>query len=154
LPKNVSKPSSPELQRTETQIVVATPALSEIMIRSGVAAVQQYISLMTRTRVFKISSFDIRAAMEVAIMQGHVVAGERGKSATAATHAKLKYDRQIVAIAKVEGAQTLYTDDKDQRSFPERHGLAVRGLADLPIPASTAQRELFGALGPDTDNTV
>jgi hypothetical protein len=133
------------LQRTETRIIVATPALSEIMIRSGVDAGQQYLGLMARARVFKISSFDIRAAIEVAIMQGHILAGEHGKSATAATHAKLKYDRQIVAIAKVEGAQTLYTDDGDQRTFAERHGLAVRGLADLPVPDTAAQHDLFAA---------
>lgn len=85
---------------------------------------------------------------------GHVIEGERGRSATAATHAKLKYDRQIVAIAKVEGARLLYTDDRDQRAFAEKHGLTVRGLADLPLPDSNAQHDLFGVPDAGTDGGV
>ena len=132
-----------ELQKADAVIVVAAPALSEIMVRAGVIAGQQYVSLMAHARVFKITPFDVRAAIETAAMQGHEMNGEGKKTATTATYAKLKYDRQIVAIAKVEGATTLYTDDLDQRRFAERHGLAVVGLGDLRIPAVDAQPDLF-----------
>jgi len=136
-----------ELQKTGTSIIVPTPALSEIMVRGGVVAGQQYVALMTRARVFRIAPFDMRAAIETAVMHGHAVAGEKGSSATTATHAKLKYDRQIVAIAKVEGAHTFYTDDLDQRAFAEKHGMTVRGLGDLPVPTDATQTDLFTAAG-------
>jgi len=140
-----------ELQKTGTTIIVATPALSEIMVRAGVAAGQQYIALMGRARVFRIVPFDTKAAIETAIMHGHAIAGEKGKAATTATHAKLKYDRQIVAIAKTEGAHTLYTDDGDQRAFAEKQGMTVRGLADLPVPTDAGQWDLFVVPGAGED---
>ncbi len=140
------------LQKTKTTIIVPTPALSEIMVRAGVEAGQQYLALMARARVFRIVPFDTRAAIETAVMHGHAVAGEKGKSATTATHAKLKYDRQIVAIAKVDGAHTFYTDDLDQKAFAEKQGMTVRGLGDLPVPTETGQHDLFAFPGSDDDD--
>jgi len=141
-----------ELQKTGTKIVVATPALSEIMVRVGVSVAQQYVSVMSKLAVFKIAPFDTRAAIETALMHGHAIGGEDGRTATAGTHAKLKYDRQIVAIAKTEGVQVLYTDDEDQRRFAERHGMTVRGLADLPVPTSSGQIDLFAGFTPGVDD--
>jgi hypothetical protein len=37
------------------------------------------------------------------------------------TWAKIKYDRQIVAIAKVHGVEAIYSDDGNIRSFATRH---------------------------------
>lgn len=143
-----------ELQKTRTTIVVATPALSEIMVRAGVAAGQQYMALMGRARVFKIVPFEIRAAIETAIMHGHATSGEKNRAPTAATHAKLKYDRQIVAIAKVEGVHVFYTDDGDQCGLAERQGMTVRGLGDLPIPTAASQLDIFGPVGTGGDEST
>ncbi|HEY2706854.1 MAG TPA: hypothetical protein VGI95_02265 [Caulobacteraceae bacterium] len=111
-----------DLQKTGTKIIVATPALSEIMVRVGVSAAQQYVAIMSKVAAFRIAPFDTKAAIECALMHGHSTVGEGGQSATPGTHAKLKYDRQIVAIAKTEGAIMFYTDDLDQRRFAERQG--------------------------------
>ena len=55
----------------------------------------------------------------------------------------MKFDRQIVAIAKVNGASILYTEDRGVRSFAEESGLTVFGIADLPLPGSMRQMGLF-----------
>jgi hypothetical protein len=59
---------------------------------------------------------------------------QKKKGDSAATWAKLKYDRQIVAIAKVYGATNIYSDDSDIRTMASKEGIKVIGLADLPVP--------------------
>jgi hypothetical protein len=66
--------------------------------------------------------------------------GKRGSSA--ATWAKVKYDRQIVAMAKVAGATTIDSDDKDLRTLAKASKIDVVGLAELPLPPQKAQLDL------------
>ncbi|HEY8571237.1 hypothetical protein [Phenylobacterium sp.] len=131
-----------ELEKQGSTIIVGTPALSEIMVRSGVQAGQSWLAMMNQSKAFKVVPFDAKSAIEVAIMGGHMVKGETSKAATGGTYAKLKYDRQIVAIAATEGATTFYTDDVGQRSLALRLGMSVRGLAEIPIPTTAAAQEL------------
>ena len=71
------------------------------------------------------------------------MAGEDGKrNGLDGTYAKIKYDRQIVAIAKVEGVKTLYSDDKNIYKFAGRYGITVIRIADLPLPPEERQPEL------------
>jgi hypothetical protein len=51
----------------------------------------------------------------------------------------VKFDRQIVAIARTEGAQVIYSDDADLRRFARAAGIDVVGIADLPLPPESAQ---------------
>jgi hypothetical protein len=131
-----------ELGRIGARIIVGTPALSEIMVRAGVQAGQTYVGIMRRSKAFSIVPFDEKSAIEVAIMAGHAVRGERGKTANDGTHAKLKYDRQIVAIAHTEGATTFYTDDRNQRNLAVKLGMKVVGLEDCLVPTGAAQQSL------------
>ena len=131
-----------DLEKQGARVIVATPALSEIMVRAGVQAGQNWLAIMNRSKVFQVVPFDPKSAIEVAVMAGHSLRGEGGKEATDGTHAKLKYDRQIVAIARTEGATTFYTDDRGQRNLAQRLGMTVRGLADLPIPTAAAQTHM------------
>ena len=71
---------------------------------------------------------------------------KKGDSGTG-SWAKTKFDHQIVAIGKVEGADTIYTDDKDLGKVAAKLGLKVVTLADLPLPPS--KTPLFDNLPPD-----
>jgi hypothetical protein len=42
-----------------------------------------------------------------------------------ATWAKVKFDRQIVAIAKVEKASMVYSDDEDVRKLAAAEGIPI-----------------------------
>lgn len=55
----------------------------------------------------------------------------------------MKYDRQIVAIAKVHGATTIYSDDGDISALAKRAKINVISLADLPLPPQKAQLDLL-----------
>ena len=50
------------------------------------------------------------------------------------TWAKVKFDRQIVAIAKTFGARSIYSEDKGLRQIAEREGLTALKVADIKIP--------------------
>ena len=69
------------------------------------------------------------------------------------TWAKVKYDRQIVATAKVEAADTIYSDDNDVQKLAAQAGLAVIGVAELPLPPEMAQGRLDFETLEDTEET-
>jgi len=55
---------------------------------------------------------------------------------------KVKFDRQIVAIARVEGAERIYSNDDDIKRFGASDGIEVVMLDDLELPPA-ATRDLF-----------
>jgi hypothetical protein len=61
----------------------------------------------------------------------------------------VKYDRQIVAIAKVNSATTIYSDDADIAAIAARAKIKVVGLVDLPLPAEKAQLDFQLEPNPD-----
>ena len=77
------------------------------------------------------------------------MASGKKKQSPQATWAKLKYDRQIVAIAKVVGASAIYSDDKDIRILAADAGIPVVGIADLELPSEKAQMNLPYDLDPE-----
>jgi len=66
-------------------------------------------------------------------------AGDK-KSGILAPHNKVKFDRQIVAIAKVENVGTIYSDDQDVKALADRCGIQVVRVEDLPLPPPTQPR--------------
>jgi len=123
-----------ELQKKRTQIVIPTPALAEILVRAG-AAGPPYLEKIRKSASFRIVDFDERAAIEVALMTRAELVGAAPRDRTE-TLAKLKYDRQIVAIAKVEGAKVIYSDDRKLRNAAIRSDIQVVPLEQLPLPPS------------------
>ena len=63
------------------------------------------------------------------------------KDGSDATWAKVKYDRQIVAIAKVNSASAIYSDDINLTSFARRNGLRVISVVDLNVPDEASQMD-------------
>ena len=118
-------------------------ALGDALVKAGAAASQQIVDHLQRYSVFSIEAFDTRGAVEVAAMsrEALVKGNKRGKSD--ATWAKVKYDRQIVAIAKVHGATTIYSDDGDIATLGRRAKIEVVSLAELPLPPQKAQLDLL-----------
>ncbi|WP_309605995.1 PIN domain-containing protein [Phenylobacterium sp.] len=140
-----------ELEKIGATIIVSTPAMSELMIRSGVQAAQAWLAIMNKSKVFRVVPFDVKSAIEVAMMAGHAVTGEGGKDPNAGTYAKLKYDRMIVAVAHTEGASVFYSDDSRQRNIAQRLGMTVKGLADCIVPTAAALQELPFQPKPETE---
>ena len=126
------------------RILIPTPALGEFLVRTDPESVASYLSLLERARGLRIAPFGSRAAVEFSDMQRQLLR-ERGrpKLRDLETRAKAKFDQQIVAIARVEGVTTIYSDDEGLAGYARRFGLEVEGIADLKMPpARDLQQEL------------
>jgi PIN domain len=128
-----------QLDKAKTKIIIPTPALGEALVRAGAAASQQIVEHLQKYSVFSIEPFDTRAAIEVAAMSREALTKRNKRGSSDATWAKVKYDRQIVAIAKVHGATTIYSDDGDIEALGKRAKISVVSLTNLPLPPQKAQ---------------
>lgn len=75
-------------------------------------------------------------------------AGDK-KSGSEQPWQKVKFDRQIIAIARVVGASKIYSDDENLAKFAKRIGIEVISIWDLPIPENA--ENLFTASGLRSD---
>lgn len=133
------------LEASDATVVVPAPVLAEILVRATPEEAATIIGLLNGAAVFEIASFDERAAIELADLMRIELArlGRRKLRDEAETWAKLKFDRQIVAIAKVYGATTIYSHDAGMRTVADRLGIEVLRLDDLPLPPEMLQRDLL-----------
>jgi len=128
-----------KLEENHSKVVIPAPALSELLVHAG-AATNEYVDRLSKPP-FSIAHFDARAAIECA--EAIRKQGIRGKGQN--TRAKLKFDRQIVAIAKVCRAETLYSDDRDIYGYAKDAGIAVVRSYELELDPADRQHEIdFG----------
>jgi hypothetical protein len=130
-----------QLEKSRTIIIIPTPALTEILIRAG-AAGPAIVARIQKSSVLRIQSFDARAAVELAQMTNALTSAADKRAAIDAPWAKIKFDRQIIAIAKVNGATEIYTDDDKLIAFAKLCDIPCIRIADLPIPESARQMGL------------
>jgi predicted nucleic acid-binding protein len=122
-----------KLEEAKTKIIIPTPALSELLVVAGPEGAK-YLTEINNRSCFKVSDFDQRAAVEAAIQIRHALKLGDKRQGTSATWAKVKFDRQIVAIAKVEGVKTIYSDDEDVEKYGKALGIEVKRVESLPLP--------------------
>jgi hypothetical protein len=130
------------LSKAKSKIIIPTPVLSEALVKAGATASQQIVEELQKYAVFSIEPFDMRAALEVAAMSREALAGGNKRGNSTAPWQKVKYDRQIVAIAKVHSATEIYSDDADIAALGQRANIKVIRLADLPLPPEKDQLDL------------
>ncbi len=132
------------LGRDRQTIVIPTPVLSEIMVHAGVAG-PKWLQCFNSTTVFRLAPFDQKAAIEAArsIKDSIDRGGIRVDAADPnASRGKVKFDRQIVAIARAEGAEAVYSDDGDVIKYSKNAGLRAYRTADLDLPPEDLQQSL------------
>jgi predicted nucleic acid-binding protein len=125
------------------KIIIPTPALSECLVHAGPAGAE-YLTIIAKQSCFRVASFDQRAAVEAAVRTYDArQRGQKKGGRPEASKAKIKFDRQIVAIAAVEGATVLYSDDEDVCAYAREARMEAYRLADLPLPPEDEQMGLF-----------
>ncbi len=132
------------LTADKEKIVIPAPVLSEVLVHAG-EAMRPYLDMLNSQSAFRIAPFDQKAAIEAALAMSDAInrGGLRVDAANPdATKAKIKFDRQIVAIAKAEGAQAVYSDDADVHSYARQAGLDAYRTADLNLPPKDPQQSL------------
>lgn len=131
-----------ELTKQRQKIIIPTPALSEPLIRAGEAA-PHYLDIMRNSCFFQVSPFGPTAAVEAEeLMRQRIARLGTLKGDALDSRAKVKFDLQIVAIARVTSATSIFTDDDGLQKLAISHAIAAQGIASLPLPPEDAQTEL------------
>lgn len=135
------------LEKARRKIVIPTPACAELLTAIGPDA-QQYINIVGRSRLFEVASFDARCAAELALLNRDTfrLGDTRDK---VEPYQKVKVDRQIIAICRVNNVTELYTDDRGLANRARLCGITPIRIIDVPIPESERQTKL--ALEPHDD---
>ncbi|MHB1669222.1 PIN domain-containing protein [Thiomonas sp.] len=126
-----------KLSKTRKRVLIPSPVLSELLVYAGKAA-NEYVQKLQEPP-FRIVPFDTRAAIECAdAMHRHGLKG-KGKDNP---RAKVKFDRQIIAIAQVERVEAIYSDDSDIFSYGAQAGIQVIRSHELELDPEDRQHKL------------
>jgi hypothetical protein len=136
-----------ELDRTRTKIIIPTPALSEVLVYADKATLD-YVTVIRQSAAFKIEPFDDRSAVEVAMMIREAKQAGDKRGGVDKPWAQIKFDRQIVAISKISGAATIYSDDPGVATFARRAGLMTITIGQLALPSEISDLNLFEPVPP------
>ena len=122
-----------KLAKEGARIVIPAPVLSEFLTFASA----DYLDEINTSKHFTVSAFDVRAAIEAALTLRKALSAGKGKTlGLNSPWQKVKVDRQIIAIAKVEGAKVIYTTDSDMIALAKDSGIDAVHIADLPLPPS------------------
>lgn len=125
------------LSKAGTAILIPTPALAEFLVKAGPNK-EQFLELFTNSKNFQVSDFDVRAAIELAQCNDPDFKKQK-KLDPIATRAKLKFDRQIVAIGLANRVERIYTGDEKLASWSVANQIPATMLWDLALPPTPPQ---------------
>lgn len=128
------------LNERQVRVLIPTPVIGEFLVKAGKNKAK-FAQDFVESRNFVVGDFDIRAAIEISQLNDPDLNSGR-RLDPIQTKAKVKFDRQIVAIAKVEAADTLYTGDEGLRDVAKANGLRVVMTWELPLPPEDPQGSL------------
>jgi predicted nucleic acid-binding protein len=110
-----------ELSSENAKVIIPTPALAQVLTHAPMKA-EAWMRTLNTYSCFQVRPFDDKASFELAQLLGESASGLRDI---------LRFDRQIVAIAKVYGVSVLYADDEQVAQFAEECGIRAKRLKDL-----------------------
>lgn len=125
-----------DLTKQKETILIPAPALTEFLYLVEEAG-PGYIQTIDKKASFEVAPFDEKAAIEAAEMMKKFKKEDGQPSGPGEGFwQKVKVDQQIVAIAKAESVDCLYTADHGMAKMAKRIGVPVVGLWDLEPPPS------------------
>ena len=136
--------------QSREKVVIPTPALSEVLVHADQAA-EEYLSVFHNSASFRVVPFDERAAIELAAITRAASGSGDLRAGADITRATLKFDRQIIAIARIEREKTIYSDDAGMRRIGAALGVTVIPTYDLPSPPAQQARLPFETPATDDD---
>jgi hypothetical protein len=127
------------LSEARVKIGIPTPVLAEYLIGVGPKK-QEYLTQFLSNSAFLPLPFDEKSAVELALCT------ESGVKLLD-IKAKVRFDRQVVAIAKTNAATALYTGDENQAVFARTCGVNPIMIWEIPLPPPQTA-PLFGPEAP------
>ena len=126
-----------EISKARDKVIIPTPVLTEILYYAGNATDEVLTKLQQSP--FMLAPFGTRAAVECADALRRL--GHKGKGKNN-PQAKVKFDRQIVAIAVVESVSVIYSDDDDIFGYGKQAGIVVVRSYELDLDPADRQGHL------------
>lgn len=112
-------------------VVIPAPVLSEYLFGIDKKSFQAHLDVINSVKSIEVAPFDDIAAIECAML---VSDSEQKQLDPDATKAKLRVDRQILAIAVASRVSEIWTHDIGLTKKAESMGLSVKSLADIGPP--------------------
>jgi hypothetical protein len=134
-----------QLDKAKGKLLIPIPAVAEFLVHADQASLAVHDALLRKSAI-RVGNFDLRAAHENALMDGAALGRGNKKDEVDAPWQKIKIDRQIVAIARAEGARLIISDDAGVRAAALRVGMSAMSVDEIPLPDSARQVPL--ELGP------
>jgi len=136
------------LERDGDVILIPAPALAEALTALAEKAVEMTEQIENRS-CFRIKAFGKREAIEIAIRTHDAILAGDKREGVEEPWQKVKYDRQIIAIAKTENVTAIYSTDEGVHKHAKLWGIPVLHLADVTLPSVTGpQQEMFDETEP------
>ena len=124
-----------------TYVGIPTPAYAEFFVDAE-QATSATLAALKKKHAIQILAFDERAAIEAAF----ITRAERGpgkkRGGSKKTWQEVKFDRQIIAIAKVNNATAIYSGDSDLRTQARKYGIEAYDLDEIDLPPESKQQKL------------
>lgn len=109
-------------------VVLPAPVVAEYLMGIDRSVYQTHLDILGGTKSIEVASFDQLAAVECAMLLSNQ---EMKMLDPDSKMAKLKYDRQILAIALANGAKQLWTHDQQLFKRANAAGLTAKSLASI-----------------------
>ncbi len=111
------------------QIIIPTPVLSEVLVKISPEQITDLLTELNGSVWIRLEAFDAAATVELGRRTAVAIAqGDKREGLNDAPWTKVKFDRQIVAIAIVAQATEIISDDPHVKSDCDRN---TEGMQDL-----------------------
>ncbi len=123
-------------------LVLPAPVLAEYLLGiEGEKNKQKHTQLILSMSCFEILPFDELAAIECSLLPSpnefkQFIKSEINSNATAN---KIRYDRQIISIAKANNIDEIWSGDKEVSSKSAEFGIEIKSLLDIQPMALSEQ---------------
>ena len=142
LPDGDNKARIEHLVKGSVVVICPTPVIAEFLVGADATA-SSWLAALERKSNFKAADFNRRAATQCAETEKTIRGKKTGKRGNSKKDWQaVKIDRQIIAIAKINGAQLLISNDQGLKAAASEVGLTCCAMEELPLPESAKQQNL------------
>lgn len=129
------------IKKKRARLVIPMQALAEYLVKTDIAS-QTILEQMERKAFVVAAPFDRMSATECSQLNAAAIGRGDKKDGAERDWQRIKVDRQIVAVAKANGAGMLVSNDKGVRNNAMRVGIHAVRIEELPLPDDIRQGKL------------
>lgn len=130
-----------QAEKNKSKLIIPMPAIAEYLVGADVAALDTLNILEKKSYVY-CAPFDRASAYECALLDSAAIGRGDKKDSIEQPWQKIKIDRQIIAIAKANGAKLIISMDAGVQTNAKRVGISTIDIQGLKLPESAKQKVL------------